>query len=79
MIDPIMTEVEIAEERGYRNFERLGILCEDREPTLMQLFMAEQESDEWEQRYRKEHVLISQTINTQTQNEKKRRHQKTKN
>jgi len=48
-----MTDIEIEREKGYRHFERLGILCEDREPTLSQEFMAQQDADEWESEYRK--------------------------
>lgn len=50
----MMTEIEIAREKGYRHFERLGILLDspDAKPTLSQEFTAQQEADEWEQAYR---------------------------
>ena len=53
----MMTELEIASERGYRNFERLGILCEGRAPTLTELFLADQDGEEWERQYRKENAV----------------------
>ena len=51
-ISRMMSEIEIEEEKGYRHFERLGILAGDGKPTLSQEFMAQEEADEWERRYR---------------------------
>lgn len=52
-----MTAVEIEYEKGYRYFERLGIMCEDEQPTLSQMFLAQQEGEDWERQWRQEHPL----------------------
>lgn len=44
-----MTEAEeIQREWKYRYTERIGILCDDREPTVQQKQLAGREADEWE-------------------------------
>lgn len=40
-----LTDAEITEEWNYRYAERLGVLCEDREPTDEQKRMARDEAD----------------------------------
>jgi hypothetical protein len=42
-----MTESEIQAEWQYRYQERLGIMCEDREPTPEQKAIAYREANEW--------------------------------
>jgi hypothetical protein len=49
-----MTLTELYTEYQYRIDERLGILCEDREPTSEQRKLAEKEAQEWLRRYQKE-------------------------
>ena len=39
------TPEEYQRERDYRVQERLGILCEDRVPTLEEIMLAEEEAD----------------------------------
>jgi len=42
-----MTPTDLAIEHRYRIEERLGILCEDREPTEEQYQLARREADQW--------------------------------
>lgn len=42
-----MSLKELYEEHEYRISERLGILCEDRQPTAEQMEIAQREADEW--------------------------------
>jgi hypothetical protein len=42
-----MTTEEIQAEWHYRYQERLGIMCEDQEPTLEQKAIAYREANEW--------------------------------
>lgn len=42
-----MTESEIQAEWKYRYSERLGMMCEDREPTMEQKAIAFREANEW--------------------------------
>lgn len=45
--NPILTEHEIQVEMAYRYQERLGMLCEDREPDIEQIALATDESEQW--------------------------------
>ncbi len=53
-----MTEKEIRAEWMYRKEERLGHLCEDREPTQSQLDIAITEADQWLRDWRRQEQMI---------------------
>ena len=47
-----LTELEIVREWNYRYEERLGIMCEDREPSSEQIMTAAKCAEQWEKAYR---------------------------
>lgn len=52
-----MTWDELTIECEYRRTERLGMLCEDREPTWLERHMADQDVVEWRKWYEGCHVI----------------------